>query len=183
MRNFIFLLIIFSFFINCSGQTPGIPSNGLKIIFIRHGEKPEKGNNLSCKGLNRALQLPGVLVKKFGVPDFAYVPKPGTGVKTIHARMLETIMPLAVKYNLTVNSRFEEKDFEGLAAELRAETGTVLLVWEHSAIPGIVSALGVKDELNWPDDDYDSIWIVTFKKGMPVLTRDKEGLNPVSDCP
>ena len=155
----------------------------LKIVFIRHGEKPEKGGNLTCRGLNRALQLPAVITQKFGVPDFTYVPQLGMGEKTLHARMFETLIPLVSKYNLVINSKFEEKDTLGVASELKSKTGTVLIVWEHKAISGIVHALGVNDNVRWPDDDYDSIWIVTIKNGKASFSTDKEGLNPSNDCP
>jgi hypothetical protein len=59
----------------------------------------------------------------------------------------------------------------------------VLVVWEHSAIPGILHALGVTDDLKWQGEDYDSIWIVSIKNGKPTFSTDKEGLNPSNDCP
>jgi len=185
-KSILAILLLFALFIfggttyrkNLTQEKPG-----LKIIFIRHGEKPEKGGNLTCKGLNRSLQIPSVIARKFGVPDFTYVPQIATGDKTSHARMFETVTPLAVKYNLVINSKFDEKDFAGVAAELKSKTGTVLVVWEHSAIPGIIQALGVKDEVKWQGDDFDSIWIVTIKNGNATFSTDKEGLNPSNDCP
>ena len=90
--------------------------------------------------------------------------------------MFETIIPFAVKYNLSINTKFEEKDATGIASEILKENGTVLVVWEHKAIAPIVNALGVKQELKWADDDFDSIWIVTFDKGTAVLSTDKEGI-------
>jgi len=54
----------------CLATCTGIAqSKNLKLIFIRHGEKPADGDNLSCVGLNRALKLPEVLKAKFGIPD------------------------------------------------------------------------------------------------------------------
>ncbi|HEY1870775.1 MAG TPA: hypothetical protein VGG71_06930 [Chitinophagaceae bacterium] len=41
--------------------------------------------------------------------------------------------------------------------------GTVLIVWEHGAIPTIVRAPGVQNfKQRWGDEDYDSIWIISF---------------------
>jgi hypothetical protein len=166
-----------------SGQSNTGNKQELKIVFMRHGEKPEKGGNLTCKGLNRSLQLPAMITQKFGIPDYTYVPKLAMGDKTSHARMFETVIPLAVKYNLVINSKYDEKDFTGLAAELKGLKGTVLVVWEHSAIAGVVQALGIGDELKWGSDDYDSIWIVSFIDGKAKLSMDKEGLNPSNNCP
>jgi hypothetical protein len=163
-------------------QSSTSPDN-LKIILIRHGEKPEKGSNLTCKGLNRSLQLPLVIKAKFGVPDYTYVPSLKMGDKTSHARMFETVIPLSARYNLAINSKYDEKDINGLVAEIKNQKGTTLIVWEHSVIAGIAHALGISDELTWPSEDYDSIWIVSYVNGKAVLSKDKEGLNPSDDCP
>lgn len=179
--NVLVLLILMS--TEVYGQKSDKNAEELKVILIRHGEKPEKGGNLTCRGLNRSLQLPTVIHAKFGVPDFTYVPTLKMGDKTSHSRMFETVVPLAVKYNLVINSKIDEKDTMGLATEIKAQKGTVLVVWEHSAIAGIVHALGVTEEVKWPGSDFDSIWIITYKDGKAILTKDNEGLNPSEDCP
>lgn len=81
----------------------------LTIVIVRHGEKPEQGDNLSCQGLNRALALPPVLMK-FGHPNLAYVPALKQGDSTAHARMFQTVTPTAVQLTLTVNSQYAEDD-------------------------------------------------------------------------
>jgi len=154
----------------------------LKVIIIRHGEKPPKGDNLSCQGLNRAMQLPAVLHKKFGVPDYVYIPSIANGKSTTHARMFQTVTPLAVKYNLALNSSFDEKDVAGVAGDIRTKKGIVLMVWEHSAIPDIVKAFGVRDPGGWGGSSYDSIWIITFPNGVPTISRDAEGIKPSDKC-
>jgi len=46
-------------------QTPQV--NGETIVLIRHGEKPAGGlGQLSCKGLNRSLALPSLLIGRYG---------------------------------------------------------------------------------------------------------------------
>ncbi len=155
----------------------------LKIVVIRHGEKPKKGDNLTCQGMNRAMQLPKLITKKFGVPDYIYVPSMGLDSQTKHSRMFQTVLPLAIKYNMKINSKHEEEDFAGLAADVKSKTGIVLLSWQHSSIPGVVAALGITEkELKWADDDYDSIWIITFHNGVASMARDKENLRPSADC-
>jgi hypothetical protein len=173
--------------IGLTGYGQSSPAKGdLKVVFIRHGEKPEKGSNLTCKGLNRSKMLPALIAKKFGVPDFLYVPSLGLGEKTKHARMFETVIPLAVKYNLDIDSKYEEHDSTGIANDIMQKKGTVLITWEHKAINGILHALSakfnVKYDFKWNDDDYDTILIVTIKDGKAVLTKDSEGLNPGEEC-
>ena len=164
----------------------------LRVIIIRHGEKPEEGDNLSCAGLNRALALPTVLNQLMPTPpDYTYVPLIGTdGQKTSTARMFQTVTPYAVQRNLKINSDYTVDNAKGIAKELRHQRGTTLVVWEHDNIPKIAKKLGIKGPLEWPDADFDSIWIIDFSGGgangkakRPTLTRSREGIQPLATCP
>ena len=97
--------------------------------------------------------------------------------------MFETAVPLAVRYNLNIDTKFEETDSAGVANDIKEKKGTVLVIWEHKNISPIIHALGLKYANEWASDDYDSIIIITFKDGKATLTTDKEGLNPSDDCP
>ena len=95
MKNFLktalAALIILCLNNSCSAQT------GLqRVVIIRHAEKPESGDNLSCKGFNRSLQLTTVLYNKFNVPDKIFVSSVGNGKSANQLRMLQTITPFAV---------------------------------------------------------------------------------------
>jgi len=159
-------------------------SKNLKLVFIRHAERPDDGDNLNCQGLNRSMLLPAVLFKKFGKPNYVYVPSLSSGAVTKHARMLQTITPFVVKYQLKVNSAYDETDYKSVGKALFRENGTIIIVWEHKNIAPILEYLGVKADLKWPSDDFDSIWIVTFNdKGTALLARDRERLNPGAGCP
>ena len=175
----IFLFVLLSFYCSVGQSDPGQLQ---RVIIIRHGEKPDLGDNLSCQGFNRALQLPNVLNKKIGTPDFVFVPSINTGKKTSTARMYQTIVPFAVKYNLTINTKFEVDDYSGLAGDVLKKSGTVLLVWEHKGIDNIAKALGVKETAKWDSEDFDTIWIINFKNGKATLTVDKENITPSPNC-
>jgi hypothetical protein len=176
IQFFLYAFVLFSFSARSQDRN-------LKLVFIRHAERPEDGNNLTCKGFNRSIQLPAVLYKKFGRPSDIYVPAINLGKDTRRARMFQTITPFAVKYNLSINSAYEEGDYKYISKALLKEKGTVIIVWEHKEIQQLVNALGVKSVTQkWGTNDYDSIWIVTFSTGMPVLKKDKQGLNPSSNC-
>ncbi len=96
---------------------------------------------------------------------------------------MQTIWPLAVKYNLTVNSKYDVKQTAALAKNILKRSGTVLVVWEHNNIADIATALGAKvKSLNWPGNDYDSIWKLTVKSSKTTLTRSKENLTPAANC-
>jgi hypothetical protein len=155
-----------------------------RIVLIRHAEKPLNGNNLSCSGFNRSLKLVGLLKEKFGIPDYIFVPSPGTGKQTKNLRMLQTALPLATKYNLAINTKYAVNDVNQMAREVSKRRGTILIVWEHNQLPAIARALGVQmSELYWASNDYDSIWIISYNHSKTKLQKDKEGINPLEGCP
>ena len=155
----------------------------LRIVLIRHGEKPAEGDNLSCAGFNRSVKLPAVLKNKFGMPDYIYVPAPSTGKRTSNCRMLQTILPFAIKNNLGINTTFAVDATDLLAKKIRKQTGTVFVIWEHKQLGDIIKLLGLKDlPSKWKDDDYDSIYIITYPKNKAVLTVDQEGITPEEGC-
>jgi|SRR5690348_9622229 len=186
MNNFIkslavaFTIIFLS--TGCSAQTN--TASGLqRVVIIRHAEKPDKGDNLSCKGFNRSLQLTAVLYNKFKVPDKIFVSSVGNGKSANQLRMLQTITPFAIKYNLKIDSKFDVDDAKDLADAIKKINGYALVVWQHDKIDNIVKALGVDTKgMKWGDNDYDSIWVIDFKNGKGALTIDKENLNPPDAC-
>jgi hypothetical protein len=172
------VLHVTSFAHNWTGPGP------TRIIIIRHGEKPDKGDNLSCTGLNRALQLPGVLNRKIGKPDFIYTPALNMGKSTSTARMYQTIVPFAVTYDLKINTRYDVSDTKDIAKELLQREGTILVVWEHKAAEKLAKHLGIDDpDLKWDDNDFDSMWIITFQNGKAKLSKDHENIHPSDNCP
>jgi len=182
LKSFIILFALL-FIIDGYFSTANAQSDNLKIVFVRHGEKEATGDNLNCQGLNRAMQLPRVLVAKFGTPAKVYAPSINSKKSTGHARMFQTATPLAVKYGLKINTEYDVQDYDALAQSLKGQSGTIVIVWEHKAMDNILKALGVKlHGMKWGDDDFDSIWVVSFKHGKAELTTDKEGLHPVGAC-
>ncbi|RZK29459.1 MAG: hypothetical protein EOO63_09035 [Hymenobacter sp.] len=104
--------------------------------------------------------------------------------------MFQTVTPYAVRHNLCVNSDYAVENAKGLAKKLRRQRGTALLVWEHNNIVKIAKKLGIKHPPEWPDEDFDSIWTITFSSGgtkgkakRPTLTRSQEHIRPSATCP
>jgi outer membrane lipopolysaccharide assembly protein LptE/RlpB len=158
------------------------PNNDLKVVIIRHAEKAKDGDNLSCQGQNRALQLASVLHQKINKPDFTYVPALKLDKATKHSRMFQTVTPFAVKYDLTINSKYAVDDYDDVAKSVLKKQGTVLMVWSHSEIPNLLNALGVDDVPEWSDADFDTIWTITYDNGKVKLALDQEGLKPSTAC-
>ncbi|MBS1660348.1 MAG: histidine phosphatase family protein [Bacteroidetes bacterium] len=182
MKNIVFLNAAIVIGLLFSSKMTFAQSPDLRVVLLRHAEKPKKGDDLSCQGINRSILLVPVLHSRFGTPSAIYVPS--VGGKGKHARMQQTISPFADKYNVAVNSDFGVDDIKPLAQAIRKEKGTVFVVWEHNGIPAIARRLGVKGaSLDWSGDDFDSLWIVQYVNGAAVIKKDKEGLHPKKNCP
>jgi hypothetical protein len=147
------------------------------IVLIRHGEKPpdDKGQ-LNCRGLNRALALPQILLAKFGQADFIFAPL--TSVRDFHGksysyvRPLMTIEPTAILLGLPVDTRFPEDGIDQLQAELTKpayRSALIFVAWEHKELMLLVRHLltqlgDVSDQVpDWAADDYDHIYIVKIR--------------------
>lgn len=181
-RQFAFLFFA-TITITACAQSKKHSGGEMRIVLIRHAEKPDDGDNLSCTGLNRSLKLPAVLKAKFGLPDHIFVPSPNEGKQTKNLRMLQTVTPFAGEYNLPINTNYNVEDAASLVKKLAKTGGTSLVVWEHKELPEIASMLGVKQVPNWKASDYDSIWIISFdNNGHASLKVDRENINPASNC-
>lgn len=171
------------------------------LVCIRHGEKPPGGlGQLSCRGLNRALALPKVLLGKFGNPEFVFAPNPTEKIDNLmrgyyYIRPLMTIEPTAIRCGLPVNTKFVFMDIKGLANEVQKpeyQKATIFIAWEHFMLDLFVVDLVKSHGGNpakvppWPENDYDSIFVVkiTRSKGHETVsfTVDHEGLNGMSDA-
>ncbi|MDQ6812768.1 MAG: histidine phosphatase family protein [Bacteroidota bacterium] len=181
--HFIFFLFIATGIYPVGLKAQQNSSSLQKIVIIRHGEKPDRGDNLSCQGLSRSLKLVNALHKKIGIPDYVYVPAINTGKSTSTVRMYQTIVPFAVKYNLDINTKYDVKNAEELVKSIRKKNGTVLLVWEHKAVQNILRELGINNPPEWSDNDFDSMLVITFAQGKATLTKDKENIKPELSCP
>jgi hypothetical protein len=172
------------------------------LVCIRHGEKPLGGlGQLNCRGLNRSLALPKVLLAKFGNPQFIFAPNPTQKVDSkegyYYVRPLATIEPTAIRLGLPVDTQFGFKEIVGLENELKKpayEDATVFVAWEHGKLDDFAQAVvkhhggRVTQVPPWPGADYDTIFVFKFIKdaGRESFTFnvDHEGLNDQNEsCP
>lgn len=171
------------------------------LVCIRHAEKPRGGlGQLTCRGLNRALALPRVLLGKYGKPDFVFAPNPAQKAdmgKYNYIRPLMTIEPTAIRCGLPVNTEFGYKEIKGLENELdkpEYQGAVVFVAWEHALLDvfakEMVKAHGGDPARvpGWPAADYDSIFLIRIihATGGDAVTFavEHEGLNDLSDdCP
>ncbi len=164
------------------------------LIFVRHGEKPANSSGqLTCKGLNRALALPDVLLSRYGKPDFIFAAGPKENKTGSSLRALSTIMPTAVRVGLPIGIQFHADDIAGLQQELlsdKYQNSRIFIAWEHKnldkAVKNIVAARGgdANSVLKWPGSDFDSVFVVTLDQGKASFRQESEGLTALADtCP
>lgn len=171
------------------------------IVLFRHAEKPSGGyGQLTCRGLNRALALPSVLLGKFGRPTHLYAPDPTVKVSDgaglfYYVRPLATIEPTAVRVRMNVWTRYGYTDIKGLQQSLISTAkanSTIFVAWEHIYLQRLVQRImnkyGAGQAVpSWPENDYDSLYVVHVSYGNPITAsfyRDREGLDGQSTtCP
>lgn len=187
-------------------QTPS--ASGETIVLFRHGEKPPGGlGQLTCKGLNRALALPSVLIGRYGKPDAIYAPNPSVQVNDgnsqptySYVRPLATIEPTAIRLAMPVNTQigFLQIDELQQALLLPAYAHSLIFVaWEHEKLRDfavqMLKSFGSNPAQvpDWLNSDYETIYVFhitrTGQNATPHATLDiqQEGLtNSLSDaCP
>jgi hypothetical protein len=173
------------------------------VVFLRHAEKPAKEfGQLNCQGLNRALALPQVLIRKFGRPDYLFAPSPSqrtsaTGEQYNYLRPLATIEPTAICLGLPVNTNFKFTDIGGLRRELtrgKYANSRILVVWEHHQLQQLVKQIvaefhgAVETVPTWENNDFDGIFVIRITSAGSTRSvsfgQDHEGLNHLSnECP
>ena len=152
-----------------------------KILLIRHAEKPAKDDppfgvtlngdrskeSLEVRGWQRAGALTHLLAPLDGrfqhpelaKPQFLYASKP---VKRRGSRRpMETIIPLAEKLRIEINSEYRRSEFEEMLDEVFLHRGVVLICWQREYIPGIASYILDYQRYvpEWPEDRFDMFWV------------------------
>jgi hypothetical protein len=155
------------------------------VLLMRHAEKPAEGNELSPQGWERAKALPEL----FRRSDFAAFGSPqaliamGQKKNSTSQRAIETLSFLAKAINLPIQddyNRGDEKDVADLLATApELDQKVVVVCWEHNGLEQIAKNLGFKPKPQWPGDQYDRVWVISFSKdGTPELADLPEKLLP-----
>ena len=152
-----------------------------KIMIIRHAEKAinndQTGVNINGHKDDESLipqgwQRAGALASFFdpsrpwpipGIVGPASLFAADPGKHDQHSeRPEETITPLALKLNLTINTQFKKDDFASMVSAAQACSGVVLIAWQHQDIPSIGNLLMGNNTTvpqTWPGNRYDIVWV------------------------
>ena len=151
-------------------------------MLIRHAEKPAKDfapygvtadgerskESLEVRGWQRAGALANLMDPTNGRfqhralarPQFLFASKPLR--RRGSRRPVETLVPLAQKLAVRINTGFQRAETEEMVAEVVACKGVVLICWQREYIPEIASLILDSDKIaprDWPDDCFDMIWV------------------------
>lgn len=172
---------------------------GATLIILRHGEKPSGKNSalqLSHTGKIRAQKLAERFLGR-GAKESLFGRKAPDAFFAITPHTVETASPAAESWGLPVTTFWTSAVSRDRNAALDARTTeaakrvrhalkrgkTIVMVWEHKRIAGAANPKTTLRKLlkldrldavpeKWPDDDYDTIWIVTCSKdGKPAAFK------------
>lgn len=173
MKKICLLFIFLLGFISTTFATPS------EIIIIRHADKLEQnytGPAIDPTGYVRAVRFAFYFLNKFGKPDDIVTTNPSHGKAHLASiREVQTIAPLInilqqkdprIEHN--IYAPYPTTGYPKLAKFLLKNkhfNGEMVLVcWDHTTIPNLVSLLGVKDQLPaWPANDFDSVYILKYR--------------------
>jgi hypothetical protein len=166
------------------------PFGPQSIFVIRHGEEPSEGDSnsppfgvtihgeqnrhsLTPAGWQRA----GALAVLFGngvtgptsqivTPDRIIAVRYDDDSSTKHHRSYQTVLPLARRLGLSIETPYSKGQEPRLASSILATAGLATLIcWERHHIPDIIANLLVDGDgivpAIWPQDRYDIIWCLT----------------------
>ena len=154
-----------------------------RVLIIRHGEKPldDKNYDLSAQGYARAQAL----VDLFSIhPEYAQPALPVAYYATGYiegkssARPVETITPLAQRYQKTVLQNIFKDHEDELAREILNnpdyDNQVVMIAWVHQNIPALVKAFGAGGPDQWDGEEvYDRVWILDFMTDGTITFADR----------
>lgn len=147
-----------------------------QIIIVRHGEKPVGSNELSIRGQERAAALRPYLLGTqallhYGPPVAIYAQKPDSEDPSL--REIQTCIPTAKALHIKINTQYTHEQSSELAKAILENSAyankSVLICWEHHAIPALVHSLGVKPMPQpWPGKVFDQTWVLTYAKNQQL---------------
>ena len=165
----VFAAILFALSPIVTAEAQEGPKNSV-ILIIRHAENPPNGHGLSPRGEERAKAYINYF-ENFTVDSKRLEPQAvvvAADSKHSHRPRL-TVQRFAKAANLTIDSRFANKQPADVAAELRAnyQEKVILICWHHGQIPAVLRALGADPATllpngKWPRDVYDWVIMVSF---------------------
>ena len=136
------------------------------VFLVRHAERADSGMSpapgadpdLSEAGKARAESLATVLKDANITAIFT----------TQYKRTQQTAAPLAKALGITLTI-VPSKDTVDLVKQVKAAKGNVLVVGHSNSVPDVIKGLGISTPVTIPDDEFDSLFIVSREASASVL--------------
>jgi len=155
MRKFVGLV-----FVALMAFTGAAHADGTYFV-VRHAEKQDGDNPiLTHKGVKRAAHIAEMLTGEPIVQVYS----------TLTYRTIMTATPTAASKGLEV-ILFDTEDLAGFADMLKAKSGTYLIVAHSSSTPDLASLLSGTTQPKLAETDFEQIFKVVIKDGVPTLTQ------------
>ena len=139
-----------------------------QVILVRHGEKDRQraDNNLTPKGLERAIRLGHTIPACFGAPTKIRVFQLDP-ITNKHGRSYQTAVPLAVNTGVNIGIFMESKEKSRDIGELvrsspEFDREKVVIFWQRHLLPELASGLGFPTMAPIDAEDYDPIFVLTY---------------------
>lgn len=168
------------FTILCFAVALVLQATPAQVMIIRHAEKPETGNGLSPIGMIRAKELVSFFTKspevlKYGPLAAIYAARPGKEDGSV--RSIQTVTPLASALKMPLHSQYTAGHYMQMVEEVMTDSAyrgrSVLICWEHHAIPEIARAFGALDAPpKWHGHIFDKVWLIGFGQGGVVTFQE-----------
>lgn len=134
------------------------------VFLVRHAERADAGMaaskmtgadpDLSGAGVARANSLAAILKDA----------RIRTVITTQYKRTRQTGDPVATAAGVPLTV-IDSKDVAGVIKKIQSATGNVLVVGHSNSVPEILKGLGVTEPVTIPEDEFDSLFVVT--RGSP----------------
>jgi hypothetical protein len=154
-----------------------------RVMIIRHAERPEKDDgsvHLSAEGQKRADELYHLFERSVNRPEPFPAPEVIFAAKdSKHShRSVETVILLAKRLKVTINSNYRDEDFAELAQDILHNSKyagkTILISWHHGMAPQLASKLGAPEvPTAWKGSVFDRVWQIGHGENGKASFRDR----------
>mmetsp|Transcript_11429 Transcript_11429/g.34100 ORF Transcript_11429/g.34100 Transcript_11429/m.34100 type:complete len:306 (-) Transcript_11429:72-989(-) len=167
------------------------------VLLMRHCDKTDDSQtHCSPKGFRRAAFIQTLFGQngRFPAPDRLYARKPEGKRKPV-LRSMETLTPTAEKFALPIDVNYGVESYKQLAEAVRADVRSgkladelVVIAWKHENLQALARALGWSKAPPWRWDDFDTLFVLTYRKDYAGAWRctgalDAENFEPENSEP
>jgi len=162
------------------------------VVIVRHCEKASIREHCSYIGYERSVFLAtlfGSRNARWPKPSFIYAESPigRNNPRKHNFREVETVLPLADKAGLTINSSFQSvsrlaDDIIGKLASGEMCGKVAVVAWKHSGIVSLANKLGCGPSqgcpFDYPGQSFDEAWTIKFAYDKLWHSEQKSGKIP-----